>query len=84
MDIEELYKYAYIKRPLNHIYPELSSVPQEFIMEWFKDTYDYQRIHSDEELKEFLLLTPAQIMKWLEEAIVFTWEIKKQQDEKAQ
>lgn len=76
MDIEELYKYAYIKKSLNEIYSEPSSVPLEFIIEWFKDTYDYQRIHSDEELKEFLSLAPEQILKWLEEAMVFTWEVK--------
>ena len=29
MDKEELYKYAYIKKPLNEIYKDSSSVPQE-------------------------------------------------------
>jgi hypothetical protein len=57
LDKEELYKYAYIKKPLNEIYKDPSSVPQEFIMDWYKDSYDYQRIHSDEELKECLRLT---------------------------
>ena len=33
MNIEELYKFAYIKKPLNELYPELSSVPLEFVIE---------------------------------------------------
>jgi len=76
MDIKELYKYAYIKRPLNEEYQEPSSVPQEFYLDWLKDTCDYMRIHSDEELDEFLTLTPEQILNWLEEAVVFVWEAK--------
>lgn len=78
MDVKELYTYAYLKRPLNEIYSDPSSVPEEFLMEWFKDNYDYQRLHSDEELKEFLELTPEQIMTWLEEAAIFVWEAKKE------
>jgi hypothetical protein len=76
VDIKELYQYAYIKRPLNEIYHDPSDVPQEFIIDWLKDSYDYQRLHSDEELKEFLTLTPAQILQWLEEAMIFIWEAK--------
>ena len=76
MDLEELYKFAYIKRPLNEIYSDPSEVPQEFIIEWLKDTYDYQRLHSDDELKEFLKFTPEQILKWLEEAMIFVWKAK--------
>jgi hypothetical protein len=77
MDIRELYRYAYVKRPLNEIYPDPSSVPEGFLMEWLKDTYDYQRLHSDEELRKFLTLTPEQILTWLEEAASFVWEAKK-------
>jgi hypothetical protein len=78
MDVKELYKYAYVKRPLNEIYSDPLSVPEEFLMEWFKDKYDYQRLHSDEELKEFMDLTPEQIMTWLEKAAIFVWEAKKE------
>ena len=46
-------------------------------MDWYKDSYDYQRIHSDEELKESLRLTPEQILEWLEGVMVFVWETKK-------
>lgn len=77
MDISDLYRYAYIKRPLNEIYADLSLVPEEFLMDWLKDTYDYQRLHSDEELKEFFTLTPEQILTWLEEAAIFVWEAKR-------
>ncbi len=78
MDLEELYKYAYVKRPLNEIYTDPSLVPEEFYIDWLKDTYDYLRMHSDDELKEFLALAPEQTLKWLEEAIVFVWEAKKE------
>jgi hypothetical protein len=78
MDVVELYKYAYLKRPLNEIYSDPSSAPEEFLVEWFKDNYDYQRLHSDEELKEFLELTPEQIMTWLEQAAIFVWEAKRE------
>ena len=81
MDIKEFYRYAYIKRPLNEIYPERSAVPEEFYMDWLKDTYDYQRLHSDEELKEFISLTPEQVLNWLEEATVFMWEAGKTRKE---
>lgn len=77
MSPEELYNYAYIKRPLNEIFPDLSSVPQEFLMDWFKDFYDYERSHSDDEIKEFLSLTPEEILNWLEEATILVWEAKK-------
>ncbi len=83
MDVDELYKYAYVKRPLNEIYHDPSSVPEEFIIDWLKDAYDYQRIHSDEELQESLTLTPEQILQWLEEAAVFTWEAKRVELKKA-
>jgi hypothetical protein len=79
VNVRELYKYAYIKGPLNEIYPDVSLVPDEFLMDWLKDTHDYQRLHSDEELKEFLKLTPEQILTWLEEAAIFVWEAKRQQ-----
>lgn len=77
MKVKELYKYAYIKKPLNEVYPDPSLVPDEFFMDWLKDTYDYQRLHSDEELKESLELTPEQILTWLEKAATLVWEAKK-------
>ena len=46
MTIDQLYKYAYIKKPLDEVYPDISLVPDEFIIEWLKDTFDYERIHS--------------------------------------
>ena len=48
MDKEELYKFAYIKKPLNEIYKDSSSVPQEFlrltpeqIFEWLEDAMTF-------------------------------------------
>ncbi|HDM79165.1 MAG TPA: hypothetical protein ENG51_22285 [Deltaproteobacteria bacterium] len=77
MTLEELYKYAYVKRPLNEVYKDPSMVPEEFILEWYKDAYDYQRPHSEEELAEFVRLTPQQILEWLEEVVEFVWEASK-------
>ena len=83
MDLRELYNYAYLKTPLNEVYSDPSLVPEEFLLEWLKDTFDYQRLHSDEELEEFLTLTPIQILTWLEEAAVFVWEAKRAQFKKS-
>jgi len=78
MEIKELFKYAFIKRPLNELYQSLTEIPFEFLMEWYKDTFDYQRFHSDEELTEFILFKSEDILEWLEGAIgLTTWEAKK-------
>ncbi len=77
MDIEELYKYAYLKRPLNESFKNPKEVPYEFLMEWFKETFDYQRIHSAEEIKDFINLKPEDILNWLEEVQRLVWETKK-------
>jgi len=76
MNIDELYQYAYLKRPLNEIYQDPILVPKEFLLDWFKDEYDYQRPHSDEELRQSMALTPEQILTWLEEAAALLWETK--------
>jgi len=77
MDLKELYKYAYLKKPLNETYHSLSEVPFEFLMEWFKDTFDFQRIHSEEEINNFISLKPKDILDWLEDAARLTWDAKK-------
>jgi hypothetical protein len=77
MDIKELYKYAYLKKPLNEQFQSPAEVPFEFLLEWFKDTFDYQRIHSEEEIKDFISLKPEDILNWLEEAARLTLEAKK-------
>lgn len=77
MDVSELYKYAYIKKPLSNVYTERISVPDEFLMDWLKDSHDYQRLHTEDELRQFLSLTPEQILNWLEEATEFVWETKR-------
>jgi hypothetical protein len=79
MDIRELNKYAYTKESLSDIYSDISLVPEVFLMDWLKDTYDYQRLHSDEEIMELLDLTPEQILNWLEGAAIFVWNAKSQQ-----
>lgn len=75
--MEEIHRYIYIKKPLNEFFSDAKNIPDEFLLEWYKDTFDYMRIHSDEELREFMELTPGQVLKWLDEAARFTWEIKK-------
>ena len=77
MDIKELYKYAYLKKPLNEQFQSPAEVPFEFLLEWFKDTFDYQRIHSEEEVKDFINLKPEDILNWLEDAVRLTWDVKK-------
>ena len=77
MNLKELCKYAYIKKPLNEIFQRPSEVPFEFLLEWFKDTFDYQRIHSEVEIKDFISLKPEDILDWLEEAARLTLEAKK-------
>ena len=77
MNIKELYKYAYLKKPLNEQFQSPAEVPFEFLLEWFKDTFDYQRIHSEEEIKDFISLKPEDILNWLEEAARLTLEAKK-------
>ena len=77
MDIKELYKYAYLKKPLNEQFQSPAEVPFEFLMEWFKDTFDYQRIHSEEEIKDFINLKPEDILYWLEDAVRLTWKVKR-------
>jgi hypothetical protein len=77
MNLKELCKYAYIKKPLNEIFQRPSEVPFEFLLEWFKDTFDYQRIHSEEEMKDFINLKPEDILNWLEDAVRLTWDFKK-------
>ena len=77
MELNELFEYAYIKRPLNELYRFPSEVPFEFLMEWYKDTFDCQRLHSDEEIAEFISFKPEDILEWLENAVRLTWEAKK-------
>ena len=77
MELDELYAYAYVKKPLHEHFDEPSQVPSDFLMEWFKDAFDYQRIHNDEEIEEFLSLQPEDIFIWLEEAARLCWEMKK-------
>ena len=79
MTLKEIDKYIYIKTPLNKVFFNPEDVPDEFLLEWYKDSYDYIRIHTDKELKEFMKLNAEQIMEWLEEAAAFTWELKKSQ-----
>ncbi len=77
MEIEEFYRHAYLKESLNEKFQSPAEVPLEFLLEWFKDTFDYQRIHSEEEIKDFIGLRPEDILNWLEDAVRLTWEVKK-------
>lgn len=77
MNLDDLNSFIYIKRPMNEVFPKASLVPPEYLMDWLKDTYDYRRTYTDEELKRFLELTPEDILQWLEEAAAFVWETKR-------
>lgn len=73
MNMEELWRHAYIKRPLTEVYDTVHDVPDEFKIEWLKDANDYVRTHSDEELTAMRRFTPEQVLNWLEEAVPFVW-----------
>ena len=66
-----------IKGPLYEYFDGASQVPSDFLMEWFKDAFDYQRIHDAEEIDEFLSLQPEEIFVCLEESARLCWEMKK-------
>jgi len=76
MILADLSRYAYIRKPLTAIYSRPEEVPEEFWYDWWKDAYDYQREQDEEELRERLLLTPRDILTWLEEAADFMWKCK--------
>lgn len=73
MNSDEIWRHAYVKRPLTEVYDSVSNVPDEFKIEWLKDANDYVRTHSDEEIEVMRKFTPEQIMNWLEEAVPFVW-----------
>jgi len=77
MDTKDLYRFAYVKRPLSEAFSERASVPDAYLVDWLKDSYDRHRPHSDEELQRFLSLTPDEILTWLEEGAEFVWEVQK-------
>ena len=77
MDLGHLYKFGYIKSPLDKVFDRGSLVADEYLMDWLKDTHDYQRSHSEEELRASLSFTREQILDWLEEAAEFVWEAKR-------
>jgi len=74
MTVDELWRYAYVKKPLTEIYSALEEVPESFKIEWIKDKYDYVRTHTDDEIEMMSSYTPEQIMDWLEEAAPFARE----------
>lgn len=73
MLVQEIYKFAYVKEYLPDIFPDPREVLDEYLMDWMKDYYDYERTYSDEELRAFREFTPEQILEWLEEATEFVW-----------
>lgn len=77
MDVEELFRYAYVKRPLHEIYPDPATVPPEFLLEWLKDAFDHERIHTADEIADGAFASPEWILEWLEAAASLTWEAKK-------
>ena len=76
MDLDKLYAYAYVKEPLHEHFEDPSQVPPDFLMEWYKDAFDYVRIHDDDEIEELMSLKPEDIFIWLEGTARFCWEAK--------
>lgn len=76
---EDLSRYAYRKYPLHKLYPDLADVPEAFLMDWFKDRYDYQRLHTSEELRDMMALPRGTVLQWLEDAVELVWAAKRRQ-----
>lgn len=55
---QDLLPSLYRKRPVHHLYPDLADVPEPFLLEWFKDRYDYPRLYTTEGLKTMTSLPP--------------------------
>jgi hypothetical protein len=53
-----------------------ADLPREFLLEWYKDTFDAPRTHTDEELIEMARLPYASRLAWLEEMAEFTWKAR--------
>jgi hypothetical protein len=66
---------AYRKRSLAGI-DSPAKLPVDFLLEWYKDTFDAQRTHTDEELIEMSRLPPASRLAWIEEMAAFTWRAR--------
>lgn len=75
---DELFHFAYRKFPLPERYPDLADVPEAFLLDWFKDRYDYQRLHTPDELRSMRSLSPEAVLTWLEEAVELVWTAKRQ------
>jgi hypothetical protein len=76
---DALHRFAYRKSPLHERYPDLADVPEAFLLDWFKDRYDYPRLHTREEIQTMMSLPPEAVLTWLEEAVELTWTAKRQQ-----
>ncbi len=50
--------------------------PQPFLMEWFKDRYNYPWLHTSEELWDIMALPREAVLQWLEEAVELVWASK--------
>jgi len=70
-------RYAYRKQRLDRLYPNLADVPEEFILEWYKDRYDYPRLHSPDEIRRMMALSPEAVLQWLEEVVQLVWVVKR-------
>ena len=73
----EMLPYAYRKQRLDRLYPNLADVPEEFVLEWYKDRYDYPRLHSPDEIRQMMALSPEAVLQWLEEAVQLVWAVKR-------
>ena len=77
LSLDELRRYAYRKGRVDETYPELASVPEDLILDWFKDRYDYPRMHDIDELRALATLPVAARLEWLEHAAELVWAAKR-------
>ena len=75
----DIFQFAYRKQRMDHLYSDLADVPEEFILEWYKDRYDYPRLHSREEVRHMMSLPSEAILHWLDEAVQLVWTMKRKE-----
>ena len=66
---------AYRKRSLAGV-ASPRELPVAFLLDWYKDTFDAPRSHSDEELIEMSRMSLASRLAWIEEMAAFTWKAR--------
>ncbi len=73
--MSDIFEYAYRKKSLEGLRP-LADFPVEFLMEWYKDTFDRGRPVPEEDLVAMAQVPLEARLQWLAETAKFMWEVK--------